>query len=477
MFSSWNSPAYPEIPDVAQPGLGTFGGRYISGKHVFCLIDPFIIPSFDEFGAALGTTQLTIDKFIAKSKTAGLQKVVIDLQQNTGGEVLLAVDRFKRFFPDIEPFAGSRLRAQDATNIMGQTLTTYFNQLSSTEPDSGILAADEWVATARLDAETGSNFTSWDDLFGPLSDGGHLFTKTVSKPQRRIRVCVLPCLTWFRQKQRFNLSSEVFVDNSLEDEGDFQVIPASADAAAPPWPPGDIILLTDGICGSSCALLVEMMHHEAGVRVVTVGGRPQTGPMQAASGSRGARVLSTSILDSNIDFVQELLGDSPEAGFLPNRTEALDVFFLDAGINLRDQVRRRETTPLQFAYEAADCRIFYTPQTVFNYTALWQYAADAIWGTQDLCVSGSTGYATTSKNVTDWTGPPSSRPSTFNIVDHITIANGSAVDDLGQLVGDLLGGRLTRTNQVFTNCDSFGGCPRFQTCVAIQRAVKALAVR
>jgi hypothetical protein len=29
--SSWDSPAYPAVPDVFQPDLGTFGGGYVSG--------------------------------------------------------------------------------------------------------------------------------------------------------------------------------------------------------------------------------------------------------------------------------------------------------------------------------------------------------------------------------------------------------------------------------------------------------------
>lgn len=31
---SWNSPAYPTIPDVAQPDLGTFGGGVVSGEYI-----------------------------------------------------------------------------------------------------------------------------------------------------------------------------------------------------------------------------------------------------------------------------------------------------------------------------------------------------------------------------------------------------------------------------------------------------------
>jgi hypothetical protein len=152
------------------------------------------------------------------------------------------------------------------------------------------------------------------------------------------------------------------------------------------------------------------MHHEASVRTVAVGGRPSTGPMQAPSGSRGARDYDTDSLDANINFTQEILANqsSAEVNFLPNRTEALDVFVSYADINLRDQIRRNETIPLQFAYEAADCRIFYTPQTVYNYTALWQYTANAIWTNTSLCVQGSTGLATTGTNTTNFIGPSSS---------------------------------------------------------------------
>jgi hypothetical protein len=63
--------------------------------------------------------------------------------------------------------------------------------------------------------------------------------------------------------------------------------------------------------------------------------------------------------------------------------------------------------PLQFVYEAANCRIFYTPQTIFNYTNLWTYAADAAWNKPELCVQGSTGYASNG-SVTDTNGPPQS---------------------------------------------------------------------
>lgn len=153
---------------------------------------------------------------------------------------------------------------------------------------------------------------------------------------------------------------------------------------------------------------MEMMHHEAGVRVVAVGGRPTLGPMQAPAGTRGAIQYDTTNLDGSISTVQTVLHDSHsrEQNFLPDRTDTGEVYVTYASVNLRDQVRNGETTPLQFAYEAADCRIFYTTQTVFNYTRLWKYAADAIWTKPSLCVTNSTGFATAANAPSNFvTGP------------------------------------------------------------------------
>jgi hypothetical protein len=137
------------------------------------------IPSFDEYDAALDTFQSTISDFIARSKAVGLQKVVIDLQQNTGGQPLLAIDTFKQFFPNIDPFSGSRLRAHPAANVMGETITDFFDSLNTTDEDYYALIGDEWVATDLINANTNQNFTSWAEFFGPHLYNGDNFTTVV----------------------------------------------------------------------------------------------------------------------------------------------------------------------------------------------------------------------------------------------------------------------------------------------------------
>jgi hypothetical protein len=149
---------------------------------------------------------------------------------------------------------------------------------------------------------------------------------------------------------------------------------------------------------------MEMMHHEAGVRTVVVGGRPETGPMQAPAGTRGALSYDSVSLDIDIENAETV--NITTTGYLPDRAEDQAVWISTASFNMRDQVRSGENIPLQFVYEAADCRIFYTFNTIYNYTNLWQYAANAIWSNPGLCVQGSTGYATTNGTASNTQGPP-----------------------------------------------------------------------
>ncbi|KAE8446731.1 hypothetical protein EG329_011636 [Mollisiaceae sp. DMI_Dod_QoI] len=417
---SWGSAAYPDCPDVAQPDLGAEDGGVVSGYFLNDTgISVLSIPSFDEYNNTLNTFSSTVAEFITRSRAANLNKLVIDLQSNAGGQPLLAIDTFKRFFPNIDPFGGSRLRAHYAADVIGQTTTTYFQSLNSTSDGFIDLISSEWVATERIDANTSRTFDSWAEFFGPQEYNGDKFTTT----------------------QRYNLSNELFVEAAVGDIVDGFVVygygnNTAPPNAAPPYAAEDIIILSDALCDSACALFMEMMHHEAGVRVVVAGGKPSLGPMQAPSGSRGALIYNTYQLDSDITFTQTVLQDqgSPNATFLPNRTTALEVYVTFASINLRDEVRRGETIPLQFAYEAADCRIFYTPQTVYNYTALWQYAADAIWTNSTLCVAGSTGFATADTNQTDFIGPSNfSSPGTItveNITAHLNASSDNQLEDV-----------------------------------------------
>lgn len=256
-----NNPAYPTVPDVAQQDLGTFGGGFISGYFLKeSSIAVLSIPGFDEADDAVDTFSSTIANFVSSAITAGMKKVVIDLQQNYGGDTLLAFDTFKQFFPTIEPYGGSRVRAHDSANIMGSTITGYWDSLTEDDEDFYTLIANEWVVTDRINAATNQNFTSWEDYYGPY--------------QYR---------DYFSLVQRYNLSDFLFDTMSLQDLDGSAVYGAGYNLATTPqpWAAEEIIILSNALCSSTCSLFMEMMRHEAGIRIVVAGGLPNYGAMQA----------------------------------------------------------------------------------------------------------------------------------------------------------------------------------------------------
>lgn len=115
--------------------------------------------------------------FIGNASDAGLERIIIDLQQNSGGALLLPFTTFKSFFPDLTPFAGSRRRSFPLANVIGTTVSEYWAGLDD-EYLKDYLLADEWVINSKLNAATGRNFSGWPEYQGPVEANGDTFTLT-----------------------------------------------------------------------------------------------------------------------------------------------------------------------------------------------------------------------------------------------------------------------------------------------------------
>ncbi|KAF5527578.1 hypothetical protein CGCA056_v001770 [Colletotrichum aenigma] len=77
----------------------------------------------------------------------------------------------------------------------------------------------------------------------------------------------------------------------------------------------------------------------------------------------------------------------------PNRNDTR-IFIDHVSFNLRDQLRKDDTSmPLQFRYDPADCRLYFTLDNVYNMTALWHDFFRAAFEDSSICVEGSTEYA------------------------------------------------------------------------------------
>jgi hypothetical protein len=253
------------------------------------------------------------------------------------------------------------MRSQQDANILGNASTSYFETLPD-DPNNYTVQdyeGSEWVVTQRINALTGVNFTSWEQYYGPLSYNGDNFSLI----------------------QEYDLANRFFLRAALGVKFAPCYHNRSCSTSGPSWDPANIVLLTDGICGSTCSLFVEMMRQQ-GVRSVAIGGLPSPGPMQAASGSRAATSYSGEQLwydfaatpGSTQDFVP------PDAGMSEVYT----------GFTLRDQMQRNETAPNQVLYMPADCRLYWTIANFYNYTRLWQDVHDAMFTAGGHCVAGST---------------------------------------------------------------------------------------
>lgn len=98
--TGWALPFYPSA-DVVQPNLATngtvYGGGFVTGYFLNDTSTAVIsIPSFKEYGDAIGTFSNSVGEFLQRSRAAGLSRVVVDLQQNSGGDTFLAIDTFQQ---------------------------------------------------------------------------------------------------------------------------------------------------------------------------------------------------------------------------------------------------------------------------------------------------------------------------------------------------------------------------------------------
>ena len=99
--SAWPNIAYPQSPIISEADLGVGGvlTGYILDDGVTGVLS---IPSFDPNNST--SFSATVGGFIKMCQTAGVKKIVIDLQQNYGGTRLLATDTFKQ----VSPFDSSK---------------------------------------------------------------------------------------------------------------------------------------------------------------------------------------------------------------------------------------------------------------------------------------------------------------------------------------------------------------------------------
>lgn len=240
-------------------------------------------------------------------------------------------------------------------------------------------------ATSFTD-DSGHAFESWDQLFEPVSVHGDNFSQqfqlNITDPNN--------CL------ETGNIVVSGYANNSV--------------IAPQPFLSQNIVVFGDGYCGSACTILLHMLKYQAKVESIVAGGRPQHGPAQATGGVRGNRVsplhhLITFVVDFYETAPSDLIEQANKTALKDLVDNAVALLLRNAPsegvvqVNVLNAIAQYDETqtPLQFVYEAADCRLWYQPSHLLDITSLWETVAEQAFGLNgqekfSLCVPGSTGH-------------------------------------------------------------------------------------
>lgn len=166
--------------------------------------------------------------------------------------------------------------------------------------------------------------------------------------------------------------------------------------------------MTDGYCASTCTIFSEFLTKQAGVKTIAMGGRSNKNAIQAVGGVKGVNNYAMGYIQQaaqtairwNPAVNESILAEYQDD--LPFYRAASGV---TPGVNVRDGLAQNDTAgvALQFVYEEANCRLYYTPEMTVDITSVWRAAADAQWGTGGKCVAGGnrgqkrSSYQTTTK--------------------------------------------------------------------------------
>nr|POE93301.1 peptidase s41 family protein ustp [Quercus suber] len=379
------APGFPS-PLIREP-QNLNSGYFLEGagyEDVAVLSVPSFVGDSTQESAFQVTNTYTIDRAVKANKT----KLIIDVSGNGGGTILQGYDLFKQLFPQILPYGATRFRAHEAFNLLGQEASAY-SELTprSLDTNDTVIELVSSVFNYRTDADINYKpFTSWAEKDGPHAHG--------------------PASDNFTSIIRWNMSDVLTPINSggIDISGYLN----RSNITTQPFETDNIILVYDGYCASTCTIFSELMRQQAGVRTIALGGRPSKGMIQAVGGVKGTNDFPfADILYYVVTPFQRLLLHTAEyynTTALGQYSNLFSFRTTAAVVNARDGLRYDDTNgvPLQFRYEPADCRMYYTPAMAVDQVALWKTVADTAFNGINHCVAGELPSASKEKR-SGWT--------------------------------------------------------------------------
>ncbi|KAK4183954.1 peptidase S41 family protein [Podospora australis] len=396
-----HSPPAPTIdgypwPVVRDDGYNLTAGYFLNGTGRYNDVAVLSITGFEpsdeaNFTSFLQDFQKTVAKFLAACKGEKKTQLVIDLSTNGGGYIMAGYELFAQLFPGVSMTKVENLREHSTLVKIAHIANSFSEQdgllpddLTVTENKDGTLNITSSLPRQEAEKRMALSFLRHQDvgetfvpgalgIYSPL-DGSKLTADAILDP-----VTILGDKFTAFQFSPFN-----------ETDPEFNMTGTGTGSSSHPPP------------------AVFRPENIKGVKTIAIGGRPQLGPMQAIGETEGGQVFYFGRIGTtaaaalhlkhhpnhthtNLPFPQN---DSEEdlrllaEGYAAARSRSRSGV---GSVNGKDVFSRiNATTPLQFLYQAANCRIFYTKEMLSNPDTVWKRATDATWtNPAKYCVHGS----------------------------------------------------------------------------------------
>ncbi|EGO55876.1 hypothetical protein NEUTE1DRAFT_67901 [Neurospora tetrasperma FGSC 2508] len=389
------------------------------------------IPTF-QHTAGITFSQTAQDFLTLAANRDNKTKLILDLSGNPGGDVIPGLNIFSILFPDLKIRTATRFRATEIVNLVGKVFSEVYDttrgrvtNLKEEEEEEEVPIDPPFMASVAVRPDQKTRFAGWEEIFGPdeVEGGGGNMSRL---------------LAHFDFELASTETDPVFGYGPFREMG--------KGGRKRPFKAEDIVVITNGECASTCALLISLLRRQGKVRTLVFGGRPRHAPMQAVGGVKGGQYWSLKTIYRHVSRAVELaMGTSTSTTILteeelqrlkelapadpdPRAAVGTGGFPLrmgwkgEGGVNFRDlyyldddgdeensevvKVKGKSigTVPAQFIYEPAECRRFFTVEMMFRPARMWEVAREVMFGSGE-CVKGS---ETSSRS-----GGEGKRPSLF----------------------------------------------------------------
>ncbi|KAM7198300.1 hypothetical protein V8F33_005091 [Rhypophila sp. PSN 637] len=312
---------------------------------------------------------------LQEAKELNKSKLILDLQGNQGGSISTLLSLYLSLFPNKHKiFPGLyQMRAHPQAEWFGEE--TY----NASEPTMLPFAFGDKKFVKPGSNGVNSNWTLWEsfaEFYNPIKG--------------------------FKGQGKYTRPSLIRPDTYLQ-AGIFDF---KAPFDQPPFRPEDIIIITDGLCGSACAIFTDALVNVHGVKTVALGGRALEAPMQAIGFTKGGPLYGLDLLTAPHGSAVDRSNVPDGLQIPPPIDSTLPLRILSAQghraswasgmtINLANAIPwdspddGEGALPYQMMYEAANCKLFYTWDMSREIVNVWKAAASVAWN-GGKCVKGST---------------------------------------------------------------------------------------